>query len=90
MQGLGYNAYLDGHAFYKDAIRTHWRVATDYVWNQEPRAKTFLDNAYNFLQDKGGPSQANFFTMEGAWPGRVVAVGPGGHHPWSCYGLSGA
>ena len=29
---LGYNAYLDGKGFYKDAIRVLWRVATDYAW----------------------------------------------------------
>ena len=32
MQGLGYNAYLDGHGFFKDAIRTHWRLALDALW----------------------------------------------------------
>jgi hypothetical protein len=37
-QGLGYNAYLDGKGFFKDAIRTHWRVANDYVWFQVPTA----------------------------------------------------
>jgi hypothetical protein len=32
LKGLGYNAYLDGRGFYKDAIRTHWRLATDALW----------------------------------------------------------
>lgn len=31
-QGLGYNAYLDGKGFFKDAIRTHWRLALDALW----------------------------------------------------------
>jgi len=30
--GLGYNAYLDGHGFFKDAIRIPWRVSMDYAW----------------------------------------------------------
>lgn len=64
-QGLGYNAYLDGRGFYKDAIRTLWRLATDAIWFDDERAKTFLGKAHTFLQSKGGPEEANFFTMEG-------------------------
>lgn len=64
-QGLGYNAYLDGKGFFKDAIRTHWRVANDYVWFQEPRAKDFLQKAYDWIEPLGGASYANFFTMAG-------------------------
>uniref|UniRef100_I2CQP6 Glycoside hydrolase family 8 n=1 Tax=Nannochloropsis gaditana (strain CCMP526) TaxID=1093141 RepID=I2CQP6_NANGC len=64
-QGLGYNAYLDGRGFYKDAIRTHWRLATDALWFNDERAKEFLAKAYTFLEGKGGPKEANFFTMEG-------------------------
>ncbi|HEU5075641.1 MAG TPA: glycosyl hydrolase family 8 [Polyangiaceae bacterium] len=26
-----------------DASRTPWRIASDYVWNAEPRAVSFLD-----------------------------------------------
>lgn len=33
-ESLGYNPYKDGQAFFKDAIRTHWRLATDYAWNK--------------------------------------------------------
>jgi len=63
--GAGYNAYFDGDALYRDAIRVYWRLATDYLWYGEPRAKTFLDKAISFLQSKGGPSYANFFDMSG-------------------------
>jgi len=63
--GAGYNAYFGGDAFYRDAIRVYWRLATDYLWYGESKAKTFLDNAMRFIKDKGGPSNANFFDMSG-------------------------
>jgi len=63
--GAGYNAYFDGDALYRDAIRVYWRLATDYLWYGEPKAKTFLDNAIKFLESKGGPGSANFFDMNG-------------------------
>jgi len=63
--GAGYNAYFGGDALYRDAVRVYWRLATDYLWYGEPRAKTFLDKAISFLESKGGPSSANFFDMNG-------------------------
>jgi hypothetical protein len=41
-----------------DASRTPWRVATDYVWFQEPRAVTYLDNVYDYVEGAGGISRA--------------------------------
>lgn len=37
-----------------DASRTPWRIATDYVWNDEPRAVTFLDNLSAYVDGNGG------------------------------------
>ncbi|MCF0222206.1 MAG: hypothetical protein HUK19_07930 [Fibrobacter sp.] len=62
---LGYNAYFDAKAFYKDAIRILWRVALDAIWFDETRAKTFLQNSLTFIKGKGGASAANFFQMDG-------------------------
>ena len=61
---LGYNPFDAGQSFYKDAIRVHWRLATDWLWFKEPRAKTFLDNAYSFIERN--PSKADFFRMDGS------------------------
>jgi len=61
---LGYNPFHGGQAFYKDAIRVHWRLAMDWLWFQEPRAKTFLDNAYSFVGR--APAKANFYKMDGS------------------------
>jgi endo-1,4-beta-D-glucanase Y len=41
-----------------DASRTPWRVATDYVWFQEARAVTYLDNVYDYVEGAGGISRA--------------------------------
>lgn len=60
---LGYNAYRQGRAMYKDGIRVHWRMAMDWLWFKEPRAKKWLDAATAFIS---GPGNANFFTMDGA------------------------
>ena len=65
-EGLGYNAYFESRAFFKDAIRILWRVAIDAIWFDESRAKDFLKNALKFINDKGGPSAANFYQIEKA------------------------
>jgi len=63
--GAGYNGYRGGVYQYRDAIRVYWRLATDYLWHGDVRAKAFLDNAINFL---GSPDSANFFDMSGKLP----------------------
>lgn len=32
-----------------DAIRIPWRIAVDYVWNKEPRAKAYLESSFSAL-----------------------------------------
>ena len=64
--GLGYNAYFESKAFFKDAIRILWRVAMDAVWFDEDRAKTFLNNALKFINEKGGAAASNFYQIEKA------------------------
>ncbi len=59
---LGYNAYRQGRSMYKDGIRVHWRMAMDWLWFKEPRAKTWLDAAAAFAPT---PDRANFYTMDG-------------------------
>ena len=64
--GLGYNAYFESRAFFKDAIRILWRVAIDAIWFDEERAKSFLKNALKFINSKGGAKAANFYQIEKA------------------------
>ncbi len=58
----GYNTYAESRHLYKDAIRIYWRLGTDYLWYGEPRAKTFLKNAIDFIET---PEKANFFQIDG-------------------------
>ena len=44
----------DRGSYGPDASRTPWRVATDYVWNNEPRAVTFLDSLSSYIDSNGG------------------------------------
>lgn len=59
---LGYNAYGDGRYFFKDAIRMLFRIGADFLWFNDTRAKTYLENAMNFIQNA---SRANFYTTDG-------------------------
>ncbi|MGL1934161.1 MAG: glycosyl hydrolase family 8 [Fibrobacterales bacterium] len=59
-KGPGYNAYLNGQAMFKDAIRIYWRVANDAIWFGEPRAKKFLQNAIDFIKTKADKSDPNY------------------------------
>jgi endo-1,4-beta-D-glucanase Y len=70
--GGGYNTYKDGKAFFKDAIRILWRIANDYIWFKEPKAKAFLDNSLAFITSKGGPSAANFYQLEASNKGELL------------------
>jgi endo-1,4-beta-D-glucanase Y len=63
--GGGYNTYSNGQVFFKDAIRVLWRIATDAIWFNEPRAKTFLAKSLAFIKSKGGPGEANFYKLNG-------------------------
>lgn len=67
---LGYNAYFNSRAFFKDAIRILWRVAIDAVWFDESRAKAFLKNSLSFINSKGGAAAANYYQIEN--PGELL------------------
>ena len=43
-----------GASYYYDACRTPWRVAVDYGFSLDPRAKTFLTNMASWIDQKGG------------------------------------
>jgi endo-1,4-beta-D-glucanase Y len=44
--------------FGPDASRVPWRVATDYVWNDEPRAVPILDAFAAYVEAQGGVARA--------------------------------
>ncbi|HEX7510362.1 MAG TPA: glycosyl hydrolase family 8, partial [Chitinivibrionales bacterium] len=77
---LGYNAYAGGRFCYKDGIRILWRLATDYLWYGEPRAKSFLDKSLAFVKS---PDRANFYQMSGAAVTDSFKLGNGVNRPRS-------
>lgn len=70
--GPGYNAYLKGKSFFKDAIRILWRISLDAIWFDEPKAKEFLTNSLNFINSKGGASASNYYQLEGSLLGELL------------------
>lgn len=75
--GPGYNAYDNGQSMFKDGIRVFWRIATDALWFNEPRAINYLDNAVGFLRqsaaqqgsadNSNSPAHlANFYQLDGS------------------------
>ena len=56
-----YNSYIQS----KDAIRVYWRMANDYVWFGEPRAKQYLANTRN-LPAASNPSNITCLNMDGS------------------------
>lgn len=41
-----------------DASRTPWRIATDYAWNNESKAVTFLNGVSTWVEGQGGVQRA--------------------------------
>lgn len=49
----------NGSGYSSDACRTPWRVAVDYAWTGDTRAKTFMQNISSWVDGHGGlPSAA--------------------------------
>jgi endo-1,4-beta-D-glucanase Y len=52
--GAGCNGKPDGDKYGYDAARTPWRIATDYVWNGTPAAKTYLGKLVTWVDGPAG------------------------------------
>ncbi|MEO6600267.1 MAG: glycosyl hydrolase family 8 [Polyangiaceae bacterium] len=48
----------NGSVYWYDACRTPWRVAVDYAWTGDTRAKTFLQNVSSWVDQNGGLPKA--------------------------------
>jgi endo-1,4-beta-D-glucanase Y len=54
-------SYSDGStagAYGYEACRVPWRIATDYAWSGDVRAKTLLQGLRSWAATRGGPGQA--------------------------------
>ena len=48
----------NGSQYWYDACRTPWRVAVDYAWSGDTRAKTFMQNVSSWVDANGGLPKA--------------------------------
>jgi endo-1,4-beta-D-glucanase Y len=48
-----------GSSYWYDACRTPWRVAVDYAWTGDSRAKTFMQNVSSWVDQNGGLLKAS-------------------------------
>ena len=48
----------NGSQYWYDACRTPWRVAVDYAWTGDTRAKTFMQNVSSWVDRNGGLPKA--------------------------------
>jgi endo-1,4-beta-D-glucanase Y len=48
----------NGGQYWYDACRTPWRVAVDYAWTGDTRAKTFMENISTWVDAHGGLPKA--------------------------------
>ena len=48
----------NGSQYWYDACRTPWRVAVDYAWSGDSRAKTFMQNVSSWVDANGGLPKA--------------------------------
>ncbi len=70
-----------GYYYYYDATRTPWRIALDYLWFGEPRAKAFCERISGFARGVGANNIAEGYQLNGSPMGSQhnnVFVGPFG------------
>ncbi len=55
----------NGYTMAWDAIRTYWRLATDKIWFNEPKAQAFLTNASNYIGANKTLASIKFMDLNG-------------------------
>jgi endo-1,4-beta-D-glucanase Y len=58
-------AKYGGKAYYYDAARTPWRIATDYVWFGDKRAETYCQAINGFVQKIGISNITDGYDLDG-------------------------
>jgi endo-1,4-beta-D-glucanase Y len=64
-----------------DACRTPWRIGMDYCWNNEPRAKTYLDKIGAFFDGVGVSNIGDGYSLTGSKTSsfaNMAFIGPAG------------
>lgn len=72
---------FDNNNYSYDATRTPWRIALDYCFNQEPRAKTYLDKVGAFFNGIGASNIGDKYSLAGQQVSgnkNMAFIGPAG------------
>src|SRR6185503_4141832 len=73
-------SYDNNHYGY-DATRTPWRIALDYCFNGEPRAKAYLDKIGAFFNGVGASNIGDKYSLSGQQTSgnkNMAFIGPAG------------
>lgn len=61
-----HNAYNRAGSYGDDAARTPWRVATDFEWYGETRAKAWTDRATDWVKGEGVSELVQWYYLDGS------------------------
>jgi endo-1,4-beta-D-glucanase Y len=74
-------SYDLSQAYKYDACRTPWRIGMDFCWNNEPRAKTYLDKIGGFFNTQGVSNIGDGYSLTGTKTStfaNMAFIGPAG------------
>ncbi len=60
-----HDSYTRAASYGDDAARTPWRIATDYLWNGTPAAKSWNDRVTNWVDGVGIANTAQWYELGG-------------------------
>ena len=63
--GECFSAYKRADSYGSDAARTPWRVATDYLWNETPKAKAWNDKLSDWVKSQDVTKLVKWYNLDG-------------------------
>ncbi|HEY0462871.1 MAG TPA: hypothetical protein VGC79_01625, partial [Polyangiaceae bacterium] len=60
-----FNAYKRADSYGADAARTPWRIATDYLWYETPKAKAWTDKVSQWVKTQDVTKLGMWYNLDG-------------------------
>lgn len=60
-----FNAYKRADSYGSDAARTPWRIATDYLWSETPKAKAWTDKVSQWVKTQDVTKLVKWYNLDG-------------------------
>ncbi|MEI9949978.1 MAG: glycosyl hydrolase family 8 [Pseudomonadota bacterium] len=60
-----FNAYKRADSYGADAARTPWRIATDYLWYEAPKAKAWTDKVSQWVKTQDIKKLVKWYNLDG-------------------------